>query len=471
MSPPTHSLLARQLKKFFGSEAAAPAELAPFLAAVAESYTSFDDDARILHRTMELSSQELTQANAESRAVIEAFPDVILRLDRDGGIEPLKAPEHAADPQAHRFNKRRISSRIDDLPNPTVRAAFRRGLDELLADGQPKSFSYSLPGEDAEKFFEVRLVALKGSGAIAIIQDVTARKAAELEHERVNRELIAASRQAGMAEIATGVLHNVGNVLNSVNVSVDMVVDAIQKSKVTSLARAMQLVEARRSDLGVFLTDDPKGRHLPEFLSAVTAQLGNERVAMLAEMKALRENIDHIKRIVAVQQSYAKVAGTHEPLAVADLLEDALRMVSSTLAARRVAIVRDYAAVPPVIADRHVVLQILVNLLNNAAHALETRPADRRITLHLAADGPEDVRVEVADNGVGIAAENLAKIFNHGFTTKKSGHGFGLHSGANAAKHMGGSLTALSAGPGEGATFVLTLPLRPRGTARQRTAA
>jgi signal transduction histidine kinase len=69
------------------------------------------------------------------------------------------------------------------------------------------------------------------------------------------------------------------------------------------------------------------------------------------------------------------------------------------------------------------------------------------------------VSIIVRDNGIGIPPENLIKIFNHGFTTKRDGHGFGLHSGANAAKEMGGSLTAESNGPGLGATFTLELPV------------
>lgn len=120
---------------------------------------------------------------------------------------------------------------------------------------------------------------------------------------------------------------------------------------------------------------------------------------------------------------------------------------------------RDFRPAPPVRVDKHKILQILTNLLRNAKHAVEDfgRPAGR-IAVTIDADG-ERSRIAVTDNGVGIAPENLTRIFRHGFTTKKNGHGFGLHSGANAAKEMSGRLSVHSAGPGTGATFTLELPV------------
>jgi signal transduction histidine kinase len=182
---------------------------------------------------------------------------------------------------------------------------------------------------------------------------------------------------------------------------------------------------------------------------------------MLTELDHLRKNVDHIKDIVAMQQSYAKTSGVIEVMSIPDLLEDALRMNAGSLARHDIELARDYQARPVVALDKHKVLQILVNLIRNAKYACdETGRTDKCITLRITADG-RSVSIAVGDNGVGIPAENLTRIFNHGFTTRATGHGFGLHSGALAAKGMGGSLTVHSAGPGQGATFVLTLPLKP----------
>jgi signal transduction histidine kinase len=172
-------------------------------------------------------------------------------------------------------------------------------------------------------------------------------------------------------------------------------------------------------------------------------------------------NIEHIKEIVAMQQSYAKVSGVKEIINLRDLVEDSLRMSVEALSRHKVEMVRQYEEIPLVNVDRHKVLQVLVNLIRNAKHACQdSQRADRRVTVRLT-NGEGRVKLSVVDNGVGIQPENLNRIFNHGFTTRKDGHGFGLHSGALAAKEMGGSLAAHSDGPGCGAIFTLELPCPP----------
>lgn len=299
--------------------------------------------------------------------------------------------------------------------------------------------------------------------------DITQRKEAEVEMARLHKEFAAASRQAGMAEVATGVLHNVGNVLNSVNVSAGLVIDQVRRSRIGSLTRALNLLRERHADLGVFLTTDPKGRQIPGFLDAIGEELGREHSTILGELEELRQNIEHIKQIVAMQQSYARVSGALERVPPAELVHDALRMVEDGLARHQIEVVRRFEPVADVLVDRHKVLQILVNLIGNAKHAVETLAEGRRITVSVGPGDDQRVRVEVQDNGMGIPPENLKRIFQHGFTTKQSGHGFGLHSGALAAKEMGGQLTAQSEGPGTGATFILELPLPGVGGEQTRS--
>jgi signal transduction histidine kinase len=143
---------------------------------------------------------------------------------------------------------------------------------------------------------------------------------------------------------------------------------------------------------------------------------------------------------------------------MAELVEDTLRMSEESLASHNVRIVREFSEVPAVTVEKHKVLQILVNLVRNAKHACEAaKVPDKTVTVRVY-NGDGTVKVAVSDNGVGIPPENLSRIFNHGFTTKKDGHGFGLHSGALAAREVGGSLRAESAGSGQGATFTLELP-------------
>lgn len=298
------------------------------------------------------------------------------------------------------------------------------------------------------------------SAALIIAQDITQRKRAERELEKANKRLQDISREAGMAEVATNVLHNVGNVLNSVNVSAALVSDKVRESKAANLVKVAALLRAHQSDLATFLTTDPKGRQLCEYMDGLAKYLTGEQSEMLKELESLATNVEHIKEIVAMQQSYARATGILETLSVADLVEDALRMNAGALARHQIEVVRDYQATLSMPVDKHKVLQILINLIRNAKYALdEGGSPDKRLTLRISRNGDSLVHVSVTDNGVGIRSEHRTRIFEHGFTTRRDGHGFGLHSGAIAAKEMGGNLTVHSDGPGRGATFTLSLPL------------
>ncbi|MGH7973390.1 MAG: sensor histidine kinase, partial [Limisphaerales bacterium] len=290
--------------------------------------------------------------------------------------------------------------------------------------------------------------------------EIEERKRAEEELKKAQGDLLRASRLAGMAEVATSVLHNVGNVLNSVNVSINMVFDQVKTSKVSNVARVSGLLREHAQDMPDFLANDPKGRQLPSYLNQLSDHLAREQGALLNELESLRKNTGHIKDIVATQQSYAKVVGVTETIKVTELVEDALRVNMEALARHDVRLVREFdPGLPAISVDKHKVLQILVNLIRNAKHACDDAGrGDKQLTVRVA-NGEGKLKISVMDNGVGIAPENLTRIFNHGFTTRKNGHGFGLHSGALAAKELGGALVATSDGPGKGATFILELPV------------
>ncbi|MFJ2684689.1 DAHL domain-containing protein [Pseudomonas sp. NPDC087342] len=274
-------------------------------------------------------------------------------------------------------------------------------------------------------------------------------------------ELLDTARQAGMAEIATNVLHNVGNVLNSVNISADLVTRKLRGSKALGLGKAMQLINEHPADLGSFLSDDPKGKLLPGYLNQLVDAIALEQQGMTDELAQLTKSVDHIKDIVATQQSYAGANSLMEPVQISELLEDALRMNSGALTRHHVTVVKEYTEVPRVMGDKHRLLLILINLISNAKYAmsdLSDRP--RQMTLGVKIVDDSILQVSVKDDGEGIPAENMTRIFAHGFTTRKEGHGFGLHSCALAAIEMNGHLTAHSDGPGKGALFTLQIPLK-----------
>ncbi|HUG10039.1 MAG TPA: ATP-binding protein [Opitutaceae bacterium] len=296
-------------------------------------------------------------------------------------------------------------------------------------------------------------------GTFGISKDVTASKATEAALEKTRTELVDASRLAGMAEVATGVLHNVGNVLVSINIATDSLASAVRSSKVGSIGTVAALLKEHAADLGDYLTVDPKGRLLPEFIGKLATHLVEDQAKMLAEIESLRSHVAHVKDIVTMQQDWARLTGLSEPLDPVGLVEDALRMNTAALARHEVTLVREFQTTTPVVAERGKVLQILVNLIRNAKYACDEGKSGRKdIIVRIAEGAPGRIRFEVIDTGIGILAENINRIFVHGFTTKADGHGFGLHSSANAARELNGSLKADSDGLNKGARFILDLP-------------
>jgi PAS domain S-box-containing protein len=295
-----------------------------------------------------------------------------------------------------------------------------------------------------------------------VLRDMTAHREAEEALRISQQKLLDTSRLAGMAEVATGVLHNVGNVLNSVNVSAGLVVEKLRRSKAPKLAKAAALLTSHDGDLGEYLTKDVNGQKLPGYLAKLGEFFILENSELLDEVDQLSRNIEHIKEVVAMQQSYAKVSGVFENLQAHRLVEDAIAMNIGAFERHGVKVERRFSAVPAIRVDRHKVLQILINLIRNAKYALDdVERTDKQLTISISAPNEHFVHIVVADNGIGIPQENLTRVFAHGFTTRKGGHGFGLHSGANAARSIGGAITVASPGIGQGATFTLELPIAP----------
>ncbi|WP_231741604.1 sensor histidine kinase [Stieleria varia] len=307
--------------------------------------------------------------------------------------------------------------------------------------------------------------AVDGSSIILIsgaLFDVTKRIVAEQENQQLHAELVDASRQAGMAEIATGVLHNVGNILNSVNVSASVIRRQFSKSALANLEKVSQLIAEHESTFDDFVRDDERGRKVPAYVRKVTDALCSERETLNREFDELVNNVEHIKEIVSMQQSMAKSSGLIQELDARDLIREALSANKDSLANHHIPIeefVDD--GVPLFWSDKHRILQILVNLIKNAKDAIKEHKGDHPCIKVSATTDNQFVVFRVSDNGIGISANKRDKIFQHGFTTKKNGHGFGLHSSANAATEMGGKLTVHSDGDGTGATFELRVPSKP----------
>ncbi len=416
------------------------------------------------HEARAQALKTLHESERKLHSLIENTEDVVCSLDTEGRLVVGNSAMRRA--YVARYGREPV---VGEPIAPQEPAAAYEGWQKLLAQAFTGKRVQLEETQLQDGKVRVRDVSIhpvfdengKPLGLTLFGRDVTERKEAEAKLSEMHRTLLDVSRQAGMAEVATGLLHNVGNTLNSVNVSANLVTERIRASRVGGLARATELLREHSEELSTFLSTDPRGRQLPSYLIAISGQLVDEQQALLAEQRLLTESIEHVKSIVSMQQEHARFSGVKEVLAVPRLIDDALRLHSSAFERLGIEIRREYADVPSVLVDRHKLLQILLNLLSNARHALlDSEHADKRLTIRVSQSSAEQLRIQVSDNGVGISPETLARLFTQGFTTKKDGHGFGLHISALAAAEMSGNLSCASEGPGQGATFSLELPLR-----------
>ncbi len=365
---------------------------------------------------------------------------------------------------AERISQTRdYSTRVEKFANDELGTLYD-DFNAMLAQIQRNEKELQEAHDDLEVRVQERTRELSHTN-LQLSNEINERKKAETELDVAHQQLMEIARKTGMAEVATGVLHNIGNVLNSVNVSATLVADRVRNFKLTDLTRTLDLMRLHDANLGEYLSKDEKGKRIPGFLQLLAAQMTNDQSLIANELTSLTKNIDHIKSVIAMQQSYAGVSGLVETVSLADVVDDALKLNVSMFHRYRIELVRDYADIPNVRIEKQKLLQILLNLTTNAKDALvESDSEIRRLKVQIRVDEqlePPMVIIEFEDTGIGIPKENLTRIFSHGFTTKRQGHGFGLHSSANTAKELGGTLTAKSDGPGRGSCFILQLPFLP----------
>ncbi|AUX38194.1 MULTISPECIES: sensor histidine kinase [Sorangium] len=402
---------------------------------------------------------------------VEAEADALFRAKGSGRCDPSAPP-----------TLRRLADAIGLEEFLWLSSSVRRGSRLLLfAGSSPRTAKFHRFSEEDQNHFMLlgnHLAALVNNSILAaqVERERTEIVAANRELDaslrelsRTQRELIAStklvaetSRRAGMADIAAGVLHNVGNVLTSINVGAELVAERLRASRVGNVGKLVRLLEAEGEGLPASLSTPDRAWKILNFLRELSAHLATERDEILAEVTRLQEYLSHLKAIVNKQQRYATAIGVTELCELPGLVDDAIALVSASLALTGIEIARDYQPVAEATLDRHKALQILVNLVRNAAESIAGCGREGgRIVASIRGDGGARFQLMVEDNGAGIDERLASKLFTQGFTTKPSGHGFGLHTSALAAKEMGGTLTCRSA-PGRGATFILDLPLRPQ---------
>ena len=272
-------------------------------------------------------------------------------------------------------------------------------------------------------------------------------------------KLVEASRLAGRVDVATEVLHGVGNVLNSVNVSATLVCDITARSRIGNLSKVVAMLLEHRDDFGRFFRDDPRGQKLPSYFAQLADAVERDHGAVRAELQLLTRNIDHIAAIVRAQRLQVQPSNVVETFDVGRLVDDALEATAAERDHQAIELVRELDELPPARLDRYKTLQILLVLLANARDAVMTRQVGaRRIVVRALRRTDGELEIAIEDSGCGIDPHLVDRIFGLGFTTKPGSRGLGLHYSACAARQLKGRLTARSAGIGTGAAFSLVLP-------------
>lgn len=351
-------------------------------------------------------------------------------------------------------------------------ALLKRQIQKMTRDNKPLDLDKFLALIDQayedqanERRMADRALRLMSSELLKSNQDLK-RQTLELQSSKqelldATQQISASARAYGMAEVATNVLHNIGNILNSVNTTISILGQRFKDNKFNNLLIIADLIKSNEDNLVEFLTTDLKGQHIPKYVCDLASYWENQREYLKVELNLLEQNVEHITDCITLQQSMTKTSGLNEPIKIASLIDSILEFHLKDFNEHNITLIKNYEDLPILIIDRIKLYQIMVNLIQNAKQStLATNSSDRKIFILVCKLGKK-LTISIEDNGIGISADNLSKIFTHGFTTKKDGHGFGLHYCAGAVTEMGGTIKASSPGLGEGAKFTLKMPFIP----------
>ncbi len=292
--------------------------------------------------------------------------------------------------------------------------------------------------------------------------EVTKRIDLEKENKILYDQLNTAIKKAGMTDVATNVLHDIGNILNSINTSASIIAEKINESRMSDLTKVTQLICEHQKDIENYITNDSHGKHTLNYLQLLSKNWNRDKESLLSETYALQNSIGHIKNIISLQQTSSSSIETCEEVSISELIEDSILLNKAAYECFNIEVLRDFQLNETVVIDKIKLFQIIINLIKNSVDSLrEKKGKKKKLIITTQTNDGAHFLIKVTDNGIGIASDNLNKIFTYGFTTKKTGHGFGLYASINAAKEMNGTLSVESKGLGKGVTFTLVLPKKP----------
>ncbi len=404
-----HSLLKRQIKRYLGEEYPLSGQMQQLIQAVDDAYHQFDADRAMLERSLEMSSQELLQANSEMRTVFQAIPDLFFRLDQDGTILDFRASTPAGH---HPFSTDLVGKRIHDIPWKEAAARFEEALVKVRESRTMVSIEYALDLKGQRQCYEARVLPMLESQVIAIVRNITERK--QIEEERLK-----ISKLDSISLLAAGIAHDFNNLLAVI----------IGNLSITK--------ENTRPIEPVYET------------------LSNVEAAAHRAKKLVRQLLAFSGNGMAVRK--ATIVGSL-------LRESATFALSGSNVGCTFSIAVD---LHPILADEGQIGQVIDNLVINAKQAM---PGGG--TIHIAAENAvveegddcripivpgKYVKIVVSDEGAGIPQEHLSRIFDPYFTTKQAGTGLGLAVAYSIVKRHDGHI-AVKSEVGSGTSFTIFLP-------------
>jgi PAS domain S-box-containing protein len=436
-----------------------------FLGRISKSYFEADKERYLVERSIEISSRELFDLNKKL--------EIANHLARLGYWE-IDLPKkqvfwskelyflHGLDPAKPPPNYEEFMNMLHPEDRPRMDGLLRKEH-KIDMEYETELRIANVAGEYHWFHVTFQHIVKEDSNIIrGTFVDITARKKAAQDIESLQHQIVQSARYAGMADIAASTLHNVGNVLNSANVSITLLKEYLLQSDVKKLPKIRELLEKNISHLPEYLNADPQGKVIPKYLIALFQSIPEEWDMVSLEVENLRRSITHINDIIMTQNDISRASGHTEKVFLPEVIDAALEMSTSAFEQYDIQIEKNYQELPFILVDKVKLLQILINLIQNAKDALieNLNFNQKKLIISLKKNRlKNNIILKFQDNGIGILSEDLAKIFSLGFTTKETGHGLGLHMSALNAKDIRGSLLVESNGIGNGAIFTLTFPM------------
>lgn len=459
-----HKLLSRQLNKMNMSYDDLPKTLAEwqgFVTRINKSYLETDQERYLLERSIDISSLEMLEINRRLEFAQELaglcylnYNSTNRSISWSNGIYNLL--------QINPLNSSLTYLYFLEHIHPDNRVQIKKGIEKALLEKIDFDFETRILNEDNEyRWFRLILKPDESEKQLSgVIFDINNRKESEIKIKQLNSALLTTARLAGMSEVATTILHNIRNLLNSINISLVTIKQNLIHLHYKKLSAVVDMMNNNLQQLNNFFINDPKGKLILPFLKKLVEILEKEYKINIEEVSLVERKLNHIKEIVDAQQSLSGVLGVSEKIVISELLDNSIEMASIRNPEIQL-ITKRTRQIKTITSDKSKLLQILTNLLRNAKEAVldDVTNKEKKISILIKREDENNIRISIKDNGVGIPAENINKIFSFGFTTKTYGHGFGLHSSALSAKELGGSLNAQSSGINKGSEFTLVLPV------------